>query len=241
MKKLVCAALFLVVTALPTFSHALSDEVKLDMLKTKLVQQLEAKDYDGALETMQELKGMGATLPASFEYFEGKALFESGNKVEAYYKFSHYADTQGKNGKYYKETIAYLVQAEEAKKNADAAVRRRPIMDCIEASKAYDQYRNELQRLEDRLDSKNDECEDLGSKMWEYHNKGNNHKADYYMEKRRECTDKADSYLERWNSFKTSEPRDTYNAFCAEENSWDKEDIKAACQSSSTSFCNRHK
>ena len=95
--------------------------------------------------------------------------------------------------------------------------------------------------LRDRLDSKNDECEDLGSKMWEYHNKGNNHKADYYMEKRRECTDKADSYLERWNSFKTSEPRDTYNAFCAEENSWDKEDIKAACQSSSTSFCNRHK
>jgi len=106
------ALLFALAVSVP--AYALSPSVKIDMLKAQLVEQLKGKDYASAVQTMQDLKATGTKLPSSFEYFEGKALFESGQQAASYDKFAHYTETQGKNSKYYKDAIAYLIKAEKA-------------------------------------------------------------------------------------------------------------------------------
>lgn len=94
---------------------ALSPQIRFDMLKTKLVEQLKAQEYDSALETISELKSLGLPIPSSLDYFEGKALFESGKKYEAYEKLEKYVEKNGKT-KYYNKAIAYLVKAEDTYK-----------------------------------------------------------------------------------------------------------------------------
>ncbi|MDA3835960.1 MAG: hypothetical protein PF495_21535 [Spirochaetales bacterium] len=91
---------------------ALSPEIQFDMLKAKLSQQLKAQEYVQALETMGKIKTLGKAVPASLEYFEGKALFESGQKYKAYTKLEKYVETNGKSAKYYNQAISYLVKAE---------------------------------------------------------------------------------------------------------------------------------
>ncbi len=91
---------------------ALSPEIRFDILKTKLTQQLKEKQYPESLKTMHEIKELGISVPPSLAYFEGKALFESGKKYEAYEILERYVETGGKNAKYYKQAIAYLVNAE---------------------------------------------------------------------------------------------------------------------------------
>ncbi len=95
-------------------AFALSDEVRFDMLRTKLVEQLKGHHYKDALKTIAEIRQMKQSLPASIDYFEGKSLFESGNPYEAYLKLEQYVDAQGKEGKYYRQALAYLVKAEDA-------------------------------------------------------------------------------------------------------------------------------
>ena len=94
---------------------ALSPQIRFDMLKAKLVEQLKTQEYNSALETISELKSLGLPIPSSLDYFEGKALFESGKKYEAYVKLEEYVEKNGKT-KYYNKAIAYLVKAEEAYK-----------------------------------------------------------------------------------------------------------------------------
>lgn len=115
MKRCSCLALlFYLVIALPPASYALSQSVKVDMLKVKLAEQIQSNDYAQALSTLQKLKETGTKLPASFEFFEGRALFESGQQTASYNIFAHYAETQGNKGEYYQQAIAYLVKAEAA-------------------------------------------------------------------------------------------------------------------------------
>ncbi len=97
-------------------SHALSPEIRYDMLQTKLAGQLKAKNYSASLSTIREIKSMGRRLPKSFDYFEAKALFESGQKTRAAKLFERYVNNTGKKGKYYRQSLAYLIKAEEAAK-----------------------------------------------------------------------------------------------------------------------------
>jgi formylglycine-generating enzyme required for sulfatase activity len=90
------------------------------MLKTKLVDQLKTDNYKGALSSISKIKALGRKLPKSFKYFEGKALFESGQRVASYNKFEDYVVKNGNKAKYYKQSISYLIKAEEAKEKADA-------------------------------------------------------------------------------------------------------------------------
>ncbi len=94
-------------------SHALSPEIRYDMLQTKLAGQLKAKNYSASLSTIREIKSMGRRLPKSFDYFEAKALFESGQKARAAKLFERYVNNTGKKGKYYRQSLAYLIKAEE--------------------------------------------------------------------------------------------------------------------------------
>ena len=111
-RKLIMAGLIAALFFCTPCLFALSPEIRFDMLKTKLVQQLKAQKFTGALETMYEIKSLGVHVPSSLDYFEGKALFESGQKYEAYIKLENYVEKNGKNAKYYNQAIAYLVKAE---------------------------------------------------------------------------------------------------------------------------------
>ena len=112
-KKLTMAGLIVILFFCTPNLFALSPEIRFDMLKTKLAQQLKAQEFTRALETMDEIKALGIPIPASLDYFEGKALFESGQKYEAYIKLENYVGDIGKSAKYYNQAIAYLVKAED--------------------------------------------------------------------------------------------------------------------------------
>jgi hypothetical protein len=125
---LLTICLFLFVSPL----YALSPEIKLDMLKSRLVQELKGGEYGKALNTIADLKATNTKLPKSFAFFEGKALFESGKKAQAYKVMEKYLEANGKEAKYYKQAISYLANSEaaylskvQAKKNRQAAQRKR--------------------------------------------------------------------------------------------------------------------
>ncbi|PNU21012.1 hypothetical protein C2E25_04205 [Geothermobacter hydrogeniphilus] len=129
-QRIVIATLFIVICCSGSL-FALSPEIRFDMLKTKLTQQLKEQQYARALETIHEIRGLGIATPASLDYFEGKALFESGKKYEAYETLTNYVESNGKNARYYRQAIAYLVKAEEAynaekeKREAERAAREK--------------------------------------------------------------------------------------------------------------------
>ena len=112
-KRLIMAGLIIALFFCTPNLFALSPEIRFDMLKTKLAQQLKSQEFSGALETMDEIKALGIPLPSSLDYFEGKALFESGQKYDAYIKLENYVEQNGKSAKYYNQAIAYLVKAED--------------------------------------------------------------------------------------------------------------------------------
>lgn len=113
MKKL---ALVIVIGLLYSANiFALSPEIKFDMLKTKLTKEFKAKQYSKAIKTMNKIKALGIKVPNSFDYFEGKALFELGKKSKSYSKLEKYINATGKRGKYYKQALSYLIEAEEGK------------------------------------------------------------------------------------------------------------------------------
>lgn len=93
---------------------ALSPEIRFDMLKTKLAQQLKGQKYGDALETMNEIKSLGVATPSSLDYFEGKALFETGKKYEAYEKLEDYVSKHGKKARLEAEQRARRKQEQEA-------------------------------------------------------------------------------------------------------------------------------
>ncbi len=96
-------------------AYALPEAVRLDMLKTKLAEQLKNDRYQDAVQTFEEL----ATITSfqwtpTMTYFNAKALFESGNKVSAYSLFESYVEQTGQTGKYYQQALAYMLKAEPA-------------------------------------------------------------------------------------------------------------------------------
>ncbi len=130
MKKLLLMVMCLFLSAGPLY--ALSAEVKLDMLKSRLVQELKGGEYGKALNTIADLKATKTKLPKSFAFFEGKALFESGKKAQAYRVMEKYVEANGKEAKYYKQAISYLANSEaayqaelQAEKKRQAAQRQR--------------------------------------------------------------------------------------------------------------------
>ncbi|PNU21010.1 hypothetical protein C2E25_04195 [Geothermobacter hydrogeniphilus] len=129
-QRIIIATLFIVICCSGSL-FALSPEIRFDMLKTKLTQQLKEQQYARALETIHEIRGLGIATPASLDYFEGKALFESGKKYEAYETLASYVESNGKNARYYRQAIAYLVKAEETynaekeKREAERAAREK--------------------------------------------------------------------------------------------------------------------
>jgi hypothetical protein len=122
MKKL---AILSICTILGTEAFALSKEIRFDMLKTKLSEELKSKEYNSALDTISELKNMGVSLPNSLVYFEAKAMFENGQKAGSYKLFEKYLNKDGKGAKYYKEALAYIIKAEPEKKKVELERQRK--------------------------------------------------------------------------------------------------------------------
>jgi len=102
--------LIIIITAMSLYG--LSDDIKYDMYKEKFLQNFKSKNYSEALNSLEKMKKLKKNLPSSVLYFEGKALFESGSKAKSYSKFEQYVEKTGKNGKYYKKSLSYLIKAE---------------------------------------------------------------------------------------------------------------------------------
>lgn len=114
--------------ALSPNALSVSDEIRYDMLMNRLVEQVEDKKHLDTLKTISELKTLSSNLPSYLSYFEGKALYESGQKAKAYEVLLDYVTKHGKQADYYDKSISYLsksegaYQAKQAEK--EAAIRK---------------------------------------------------------------------------------------------------------------------
>lgn len=125
--------------------YALPKDVQFDILKTKLSKKLKAEDYNGVLETIDEIKELDVNTPNSLLFIEGKALLKSGNASASYVKLEEYLNKTGKNGKYYKQALSYILEDEETIKKEKAERELR----VEKEKKRRIHLKKEAQKLED--------------------------------------------------------------------------------------------
>ena len=91
---------------------ALNNEVRFDMLKIKLKNELESQEYKKAIKTFSKIRKYKEQLPISYDFYEGQVNFEANNYNKAYNLLSKYVTTVGRNGEYYHTSLPMLLDIE---------------------------------------------------------------------------------------------------------------------------------
>jgi len=91
---------------------ALNDEVRFDMLKIKLKNELESFEYKKAIKTFSKIRKYKEKLPLSYDFYEGKVNFEAKYYTKAYKLLGNYVSAVGRNGDYYELSLPMLLQIE---------------------------------------------------------------------------------------------------------------------------------
>jgi len=113
-KKLPALFYLFILFSMP--SYALPPKAQFDLMKIQLVEHVKAEDHAGALKTITKMRELNFRLPASIDYFEGKALLGVNKPGEAKHKLESYITNQGEKGKYYTSALKGLIRAESSKK-----------------------------------------------------------------------------------------------------------------------------
>ena len=72
-----------------------------------------AEDYPKVLSYAAKLDALGGALPARVDYFRGAALFRADRPGEAVAALKGYVERAGREGRYYREALGLLLEAEE--------------------------------------------------------------------------------------------------------------------------------
>lgn len=125
--------LFALVMAVSSSAYAVSQDIKADLLMTKIKSAIEANRPVDALPQFAELEAMEPTLDKplteGFHYYYVYALAESGNNLKAQQRANMYLEKFGKQGKHYQEVLGILSRvddlANQERQEAKAAAERR--------------------------------------------------------------------------------------------------------------------
>lgn len=123
--KLLQSILFTLLLGSAATTHAVSQEVQVDLLMAKITAALKAEKPAEALPAFVELEGMEPSLqnplPESFKFFYIDTLDKTGDKAKALKRAEAYLDKYGKNGKYYGQVIEIMSRLQgEVEKEAKA-------------------------------------------------------------------------------------------------------------------------
>lgn len=131
--KLLQSILFSLLMGVAILAHAVSDEVRVDLLMSRITSALKAEKYADALPLFAELEGMEPSLqtplPESFHFYYIDTLDKTGNIIKAHSRTEAYLNKYGKNGKYYGQVIEIMsrlqvqvdIEQEKLKKAAQQA------------------------------------------------------------------------------------------------------------------------
>lgn len=98
----------------PAQSQNLPPEIEFDLKVQELAAHIQNERWEEALAAIETLKGGAFELPASFLHFEGKANLSAGNANAAEAAWIAYLQAAGKEGKYYSEALAGIVEAKQS-------------------------------------------------------------------------------------------------------------------------------
>lgn len=122
-------ALFLLLAAPPAVTaQNLPPEVQFDLLVQKLASEIKNERWNSALATVEELRDSNTDLPDSFLHFEAQANLNAGNPNAAEQAWIAYVSATGRQGKYYTEALAGIIEAQQSDSYVQMA--EGEFMDC---------------------------------------------------------------------------------------------------------------
>lgn len=89
----------------------LPPEIQFDLLVQQLTSEIEQERWEPALETIEALENGPFEPPSSLLHFAGKANLYAGNPNEAERSWLEYLRIEGREGRYYAEALAGVVEA----------------------------------------------------------------------------------------------------------------------------------
>lgn len=112
--RFACFAILFLSATIPTQAQNLPPEIEFDLKVQELAAHIQNERWDQALTAINGLKQGAFTLPSSFLHFEGKANLYAGNANAAEAAWIAYLQAEGKDGKYYTEALAGIVEAKQS-------------------------------------------------------------------------------------------------------------------------------
>jgi hypothetical protein len=115
--KQIQVLLFLMMMGVALVSHALDQDVQVDLLMAKIINAQKESRAADALPTMAKLESMEPTLktplPEGFHFLYITTLDESGDYANALRRVNIYMDKYGKRGKNYSKVIDIMSRLED--------------------------------------------------------------------------------------------------------------------------------
>lgn len=93
---------------------ALSPEIETDRLLLAAEERITQQDYAGALQFLTRVPALNVAPPVQYFYFDGKAHYETGSKLEAKTYLERYVEKAGREGDYYQDALTMLTAIEQA-------------------------------------------------------------------------------------------------------------------------------
>lgn len=96
----------IVLSSLSLAQTKLPPEVQADLLKTQILQALEAKDFKGVLDAAKQYDELKLPMPPPLRFIEAKAASATGDATRAFATLERYLATTDRKGRQYAEALA---------------------------------------------------------------------------------------------------------------------------------------
>lgn len=113
---LLFTALLLVAATSPAM--ALKPGHEADRLILAAEEAIAANNYSQAAEHLEKARQLGISLPAEYDFFQGKLLHQRDEPARARSHLESYADQAGSGGEYYREALSLITDIEQQRSQA---------------------------------------------------------------------------------------------------------------------------
>jgi hypothetical protein len=117
--KIIAITIFVFSMFLPIFSWSLAPEIEVDRLLLQAKEALDTKDFALATESLKKAEKLPIKLPPTFYFHYGRANAGNEKYEDAITMYERYLTTSGTKGKFYKEALVGMNEAEASIKKRD--------------------------------------------------------------------------------------------------------------------------